>query len=101
MAAGRPIVKENRKKVGLSLIGNVNDKLTELSAMTGKTKSRIVEEAVHLFSERQAMVDARIKDIKEYGDMASLSAKDILEERLRKEEEVLKGSLDSEVKHVG
>lgn len=43
---GRPIEKENRVKVGLSLDGKYNDMLKELSVLTGKSKSRLVEEAI-------------------------------------------------------
>lgn len=45
---GRPIEKENRIKVGLSLDGAYNDMLKELSLKTGKSKSRLVEEAILL-----------------------------------------------------
>lgn len=43
---GRPIEKENRTKVGLSLDGQYSDMLTHLAKQLGKTKSRIVEEAI-------------------------------------------------------
>ena len=43
---GRPIEKQNRVKIGLSLDGNYNDMLKELSLKTGKSKSRLVEEAI-------------------------------------------------------
>ena len=45
---GRPKEKENRVKVGLSLDGCYNDMLKELSVLTGKSKSRLVEEAIVL-----------------------------------------------------
>ncbi len=45
---GRPIEKENRVKVGLSLEGAYNDLLKDLSLVTGKSKSRLVEEAILL-----------------------------------------------------
>lgn len=45
---GRPIEKENRVKVGLSLEGKYNDMLKELSLFTGKSKSRLVEESILL-----------------------------------------------------
>lgn len=45
---GRPIEKENRIKIGLSLDGRYNDMLKELSVQSGKSKSRLVEEAILL-----------------------------------------------------
>lgn len=48
---GRPIEKINRIKIGLSLEGKYNDMLKELSITSGKTKSRLVEEAISLISE--------------------------------------------------
>lgn len=45
---GRPIEKENRVKAGFSLDGKYNDMLNELSITLGKSKSRLVEEAILL-----------------------------------------------------
>lgn len=95
--AGRPIEKENRTKVGLSLQGASVDKLSELSAMTGKSKSRIIEEAISMFSERETIVQERIKRIEKLGDKALLDIDAILEDRLSKEQEE---SSNMEVRHV-
>ena len=45
---GRPIEKENRTKIGLSVDGETNEILNELVRRTGKTKSRIFEEAIRV-----------------------------------------------------
>ena len=82
--AGRPIEKKNRTKVGLSLKGTSVDKLSELAAMTGKSKSRIIEEAISMFSQRETIVQERIKRIEELGDKALLDIDAILEDRLKK-----------------
>lgn len=94
---GRPIEKENRTKVGLSLQGSSVDKLSELAAMTGKSKSRIIEEAISMFSERESIIQARIKKIEELGDKALLDIDTILENRLKKEQEE---SSNMEVRNV-
>lgn len=96
--AGRPIEKKNRTKIGLSLTGSSVDKLSELSAMTGKSKSRIIEEAILMFSDRETIIQARIKKIEEFGEKALLNIDEILEERLKKEKEE---SSNMEVRHVG
>ena len=95
---GRPVEKENRTKVGLSLDGSTNDKLSELAAMTGKTKSRIVEEAISMFAERQSIIEARIQKVQELGDDAFLDIDEILEKRLKRETEE---STNMEVRNVG
>lgn len=95
---GRPIEKENRTKIGLSLTGSSVDKLSELAAMTGKSKSRIIEEAISMFSERESIVQARIKKIEEYGEKALLNIDDILEERLKKEQQEIS---NLEVRNIG
>ena len=95
--AGRPIEKKNRTKVGLSLKGTSVDKLSELAAMTGKSKSRIIEEAISMFSQRETIVQERIKRIEELGDKALLDIDAILEDRLKKEQEE---SSNMEVRNV-
>ncbi|MCJ8327340.1 MAG: hypothetical protein MJK08_09600 [Campylobacterales bacterium] len=46
---GRPVIKKDRIKIGLSLEGESNNVLNKLVLLTGKTKSRIVEEAIDMF----------------------------------------------------
>ena len=49
---GRPIIKKDRVKIGLSLEGESNNVLNKLTLLCGKTKSRIVEEAIELYYEK-------------------------------------------------
>ena len=49
---GRPIEKEGRVKIGLSICGETNEILSKLAADSGKTKSRIFEEAIRVFKEK-------------------------------------------------
>ncbi|NQY19764.1 MAG: hypothetical protein HRT40_00410 [Campylobacteraceae bacterium] len=46
---GRPVIKKDRIKIGLSLEGESNNVLNKLVLLTGKTKSRIVEESIDMF----------------------------------------------------
>ncbi len=50
---GRPITKKNRVKIGLSLEGESNNVLNKLTILCGKTKSRIIEEAIDLYYEKE------------------------------------------------
>jgi len=50
---GRPVTKKNRVKIGLSLEGESNNVLNKLTLLCGKTKSRIVEEAIDLYYEKE------------------------------------------------
>jgi predicted transcriptional regulator len=97
-AVGRPISKENRKKVGFSLEGVVLDELSKLAAMTGKTQSRIVEEAIMMFKEKEDIINARIKKIEELGDDAFLDIDKLIEKRLKREDEIL---TNMEARNVG
>ncbi len=65
---GRPKEKENRTKVGLSLDGKYNDMLIELSKNTGKTKSRLVEEAIEDLYARQQNLEKLIKQFDKQQD---------------------------------
>ncbi len=65
---GRPKEKENRVKIGLSLDGQYNDMLVELSKQTGKTKSRLVEEAISDLYERQQNLSRLIKQLNNQQD---------------------------------
>lgn len=78
---GRPITKEGRVKVGLSLGGRYATTLDEISVRTGIPKSTIVESAIDYFAKRQDIIEARIKDIDENGDKALLDLKSIIKKR--------------------
>lgn len=54
---GRPQEKKNRVKIGLSLDGQYNEMLNELSILTGKTKSRLIEESIVLLYEKQKEIE--------------------------------------------
>jgi len=60
---GRPTTKTNRTKIGLSLDGQFSDKLTELSKLTGKTKSKIIEESIQMFYNKQLLINKAIENI--------------------------------------
>ncbi len=73
----RPITKANRKKVGFSLENTAVDTLSELSAMTGKSKSKIIEESIALYMRDKLSIDAKMKKIDELGDEAFASMDEI------------------------
>jgi hypothetical protein len=62
---GRPIEKENRTKVGFSLDGKYCDMLNALSKGQGKTKSRIIEEAIAYLYDKEHILSEPISIIKE------------------------------------
>ncbi|WP_419763558.1 MAG: hypothetical protein ACNI28_07010 [Arcobacter sp.] len=57
---GRPIQKIGRVKIGLSIDGETNSYLTELSVNSGKTKSRIIEESIALYYENNKELTDKI-----------------------------------------
>jgi predicted DNA-binding protein len=77
----RPITKPNRKKIGLSIDLEVNNMLNDLVEKTGKTKSRIFEEAMRVMIERESIIESRRKKIEELGDDAFLNLEKVLQER--------------------
>ena len=77
----RPITKENRKKIGLSISGEANETLNYLSNLTGKTKSRIFEDAVRIMREREDIIYARSKNIEKYGDDAFMDFEEYMKNR--------------------
>lgn len=58
---GRPVEKEGRKKIGLSIDARASEILNELANRTGKTKSRIFEEAMDVMKKREDIIYARMK----------------------------------------
>jgi len=73
----RPITKADRTKVGLSLENIAVETLAELSANTGKSKSRIVEESIALYMKDKIAVDEKMKKIDKLGDQAFASIDEI------------------------
>ena len=70
---GRPIVKENRTKIGLSI--------------DGKTKSRIFEEAIRVIQKREEIIYARMLDYQKYGDEAFLNFDELIKNKVALEKE--------------
>ncbi len=60
---GRPIEKEGRKKIGLSIDAEADKILIELAKKTGKTKSRLFEEAIKELKKREDIIEARMNTI--------------------------------------
>lgn len=75
---GRPIEKLNRKKIGLSLDGITNDILDDLSKNLGKTKSKIVEEALFLYNEHNKNIQKELEIIVKSKDDPYYKLKDML-----------------------
>lgn len=84
---GRPIVKENRTKIGLSIDGKTNEILNELVQRTGKTKSRIFEEAIRVIQKREEIIYARMLDYQKYGDEAFLNFDELIKNKVALEKE--------------
>lgn len=87
---GRPIEKENRTKIGLSVDGETNEILNELVRRTGKTKSRIFEEAIRVMKKREEIIFARMLDYEKNGNDSFLNLDELIKnkEALEKEQEV-------------
>ncbi len=87
---GRPIEKEGRVKIGLSVDAETNELLSRLSANAGKTKSRIFEEALKALKKQEDITESRIKAIEELGDDALLDFSELMKNRKasKPEEEV-------------
>ncbi len=62
---GRPVTKIGRKKIGLSIDADSDKLLTALAEKSGKTKSRIFEEAIKIMESRASIIAARMKDFDE------------------------------------
>ncbi len=81
---GRPVEKLNRKKIGLSLDGITNDILDDLSKNLGKTKSKIVEEALFLYNEHNKNIQKELDIINKTKDDPYYKLKDMLYTTLKK-----------------
>lgn len=81
---GRPIEKENRKKIGLSIDGQTDSILNELVQMTGKTKSKIVEESLDLMYKKHIENYERLKLLdKESSKIAYSNFKEFLQNSMK------------------
>lgn len=77
---GRPIEKKGRKKIGLSINAEADKILNELVSRTGKTKSRLFEEAIKEFKKREDIINARMNAILEERDGALLDIDSLLDD---------------------
>lgn len=87
---GRPIEKENRTKIGLSVDGETNEILNALVKRTGKTKSKIFEEAIRVIQKREEAIYARMLDYQKNGEDSLLDFEELIKNReaLKKEQGV-------------
>ncbi len=77
---GRP-KKEGKTKLGLSISGEANDDLNYIAELTGKTKSKIFEEAIKIMKEREEIIYARMENYQKYGKDALLDFDEIMKNR--------------------
>ena len=69
---GRPISKSGRVKIGLSISSESDSVLCELVKRSGKTKSRLFEEAMVVLK-REYTIYQRILNVEQNGDKALIS----------------------------
>lgn len=84
--AGRPIEKENRAKIGLSIDGKAKEILDYMAEKSGKTKSKIFEEAIRLYEKQEDITAQRLEMIEKLGDGAFLDIEKVIENRKKAEE---------------
>lgn len=77
---GRPIEKIGRIKIGLSIDGESNIILDNLAKRTGKTKSRLFEDAIKLMKKREDEIYKRMLEYERYGDSILISKEDAITE---------------------
>ena len=65
---GRPIEKENRVKIGLSIDEETRELLDMLAESSGKTKSKVFKEAIKLFKANDSIVRKKLKILEEIDD---------------------------------
>lgn len=75
---GRPVQKIGRKKIGLSLDGITTDMIEELCYSLGKTKSRIVEEAIMLYYKNNQKIEVEFSKISKEKSDPYYKLKDML-----------------------
>jgi predicted DNA-binding protein len=81
---GRPIQKIGRVKIGLSIDGQTNDYLSELSVNSGKTKSKIIEESIALYYENNKEITDKIVLANKLKDDPYYHFRDVLKKSLDK-----------------
>ena len=77
---GRPISKPNRVKIGLSISEESDSALCELVKRSGKTKSRVFEEAIKYFKSREDIIYQRMLDIELNGDKLLVAPDELLKD---------------------
>ena len=75
---GRPIEKIGRTKIGLSIDGITSNLLDDLSKKLGKTKSKIVEEAILNYYEKNKELDYQLDLLNKNKDEPYLQIKEML-----------------------
>ncbi len=78
---GRPVTKKDRVKIGLSIDGDSNTLLSKLAESSGKTKSKVFEEAIKYFEGRTEIIKERLQIIEDLGDDAFLDITEYIENR--------------------
>lgn len=73
MKVGRPITKPNRVKIGLSASQEASFMFNEIARVSGKSKSRIFEEAIKYFKSREDIIYQRMQEYQELGDKCLLT----------------------------
>lgn len=74
---GRPISKPNRVKIGLSISQESDSVLCELVKRSGKTKSRVFEEAIKYFKSREDIIYQRMLDFEQNGEKSFISQNEL------------------------
>ena len=75
---GRPISKPGRVKIGLSISSESDSVLCELVKRSGKTKSRVFEEAIKYFKGREDIIYQRMLEYEKHGDRILVSKEDAI-----------------------
>ena len=78
---GRPIEKPGRKKIGLSIRAESYTLLAELSARSGKTKSKLFEYAQRIVKRQEDVIYARAKNYEKYGEESLLDFDEYMKNR--------------------
>lgn len=82
-----------KKKLGLTVEDITNERLSELAAMTGKTKGRIIDDAIEFFHVKQTVLNKRLAKMNDDLE-ADLDIDQILKERLKEEKKIKKMPID-------
>ena len=76
---GRP--RKNNVKICLSVDAKASEILNELAISTGKSKSKIFEEAIKMIKEKEDIIYARAKNYEKYGKEALMDFDEYMKNR--------------------